>query len=73
MGRRKNRNKSGSVPHSRRVRAEGVPRAEPDLRRLGRALIDLAMAEAEAAAQAEHAARNCPDLEAIAADAEEAA
>ena len=38
----------------RRIRVQGIRRETPDLRRLARALIDLAQAEAEAAAQAEH-------------------
>lgn len=40
----------------RRIRVHGIRREQPDLRRLARALIDLAQAEAEAAAQAEHQA-----------------
>lgn len=38
----------------RRIRVKGVRRQPVDLRRLARALIELAQAEAEAAAQAEH-------------------
>jgi hypothetical protein len=40
---------------SRRVRVKGVRRSHPQLRKLARAMIDLAQAEAEAAAQVEHA------------------
>ena len=42
----------------RRIRVEGVRRETPDLRRLARALIDLA--QAEAAAQAEHETGGTP-------------
>jgi len=38
----------------RRIRVRGVRREATDLRRLARALIELAQAEAEAAAQADH-------------------
>lgn len=44
----------------RRIRVQGIRRETPDLRRLARALIDLAQAEAEAAAQAEHATGGKP-------------
>lgn len=44
---------------SRRVRVRGVRRNQPDLRKLGRALLDIAQAELEAEAQAEH--RRAPD------------
>lgn len=37
----------------RRIRVHGIRRVDPDLRRLARALIDLAQAEAEADAQRE--------------------
>ncbi|MCW2538721.1 MAG: hypothetical protein JWN95_446 [Frankiales bacterium] len=39
----------------RRISVRGVRRAEPDLRKLGRALIDLALAQAEADAEAQSA------------------
>jgi hypothetical protein len=40
----------------RRIRVRGIPREEPDLRKLSRALIELALsqAQAEADAEAEH-------------------
>ena len=38
----------------RQIRVKGVRRAEPDLRRLGRALIEFARMQAEAEAEAEH-------------------
>jgi len=39
----------------RRIRVRAIRRKEPDLRKLARALIELAQAQAEADAQAEHA------------------
>jgi hypothetical protein len=39
----------------RRIRVRGMRRDEPDLRKLARALINLAQAQAEADAQTEHA------------------
>ena len=41
----------------RRIRVKGVRRDPPDLRRLARALIELAQMEAEAQAEAEHKKR----------------
>ena len=38
----------------RRIRVLGVRRKDPDLRKLARAYIDLARAQAEAAAEAQH-------------------
>jgi hypothetical protein len=38
----------------RQIRVKGVKRSEPDLRRLGRALIEFARMQAEAEAEAEH-------------------
>lgn len=38
----------------RRIRVRGMRRKEPDLRKLARALIDLAHAQAEVDARAEH-------------------
>ena len=38
----------------RRIRVRAIRRKEPDLRKLARALIDLAQAQAEADAEAEH-------------------
>lgn len=38
----------------RRIRVRAIRRDKPDLRKLARALIDLAQAQAEAEAQAEH-------------------
>ncbi len=42
----------------RRIRVRGVRKDPPDLRRLGRALIELASLEAEEEAKADHKARN---------------
>jgi hypothetical protein len=42
----------------RRIRVRGIRRKDPDLRKLGRALIELAQAQAEADALAEHEVRN---------------
>ncbi len=49
----------------RRLRVRGVRRGDPDLKRLGRALIELATAEAEAAAQQDHEQRTAvpPDAD----------
>lgn len=41
----------------RRIRVRGVRRSELDVKRLARALIDLAQAQAEAEAEAEHKRR----------------
>lgn len=41
----------------RRIRVRGVRHAEPDLRKLARALIDLAQAQAEAEAEQQHKQR----------------
>lgn len=38
----------------RRIRVRGIRRREPDLRKLARALIDLAQAQAEAEAEQQH-------------------
>lgn len=40
--------------NEQRIRAKGIKRNKPDLRRLGRALIELAEAELEKEAQATH-------------------
>lgn len=42
----------------RRIRVRGIRRTDPDLRKLARALIDLALAEAEAEAEHEHRKRS---------------
>jgi hypothetical protein len=39
---------------ARRIRVRAIRREQPDLRKLARALIELAQAQAEAEAQAEH-------------------
>lgn len=39
---------------SRRVRVRGIRRKQPDLRKLGQALLDIVQAEAEAMAEQEH-------------------
>jgi hypothetical protein len=49
--------------HERRISVRGVRRAEPDLKKLSQALIALAIAEEERAAQAEHEHKQ-PDGEA---------
>lgn len=41
----------------RRIRVRGIRRAQPDIPKLARALIELAQAQAEAEARAEHQAR----------------
>jgi hypothetical protein len=41
----------------RRIRVRAIRREKPDLRKLARALIELAQAQAEAEAQAEHETR----------------
>lgn len=45
---------------SRRIRVRGIKRDPTDMRRLARALIELAQAEMEAEAQAEHEQRSAP-------------
>ena len=42
----------------RRIRVRGVRNGEPDLRKLARALIDLAQAQAEAEAEKQHKKRD---------------
>lgn len=42
---------------SRQLRVRGIRRKQPDLRKLGQALLDIVQAEAEAQAQREHDAR----------------
>ena len=42
----------------RRIRVRGIRRKDPDVRKLGRALIELAQAQAEADALAQHEAKN---------------
>lgn len=51
----------------RRIRVQGVRREKPDLRRLARALIDLAQAQAEADAQAAKPAQSKPGAKALSA------
>lgn len=46
--------RSGRRVRDRTVQARGVPRPDPDLRRMGKALIAFAIAEAEAKAAAEN-------------------
>ena len=45
---------------SRRIRVRGIRRKQPDLRKLGQALLDIVQAEAEALAEQEHR-RKQPD------------
>jgi hypothetical protein len=47
----------------RRIRVRGVRRSELDVKRLARALIDLAQAQAAAEAEAEHKRRECEGKE----------
>lgn len=42
------------MPRKRNIRVRGAPRKEPDVRKLGRALIALVQAQAEADAAAAH-------------------
>jgi hypothetical protein len=42
----------------RRIRVRGIRRKDPDLRKLARALVDLALAEAEAEAEEQHRRRS---------------
>lgn len=51
------RRKRSSHKQERRFRVRGVRRDPPDIRKLSKALIGLALAEAEREAQAEQAAR----------------
>lgn len=59
MGRKNRRSKQRRV--ERRFRVRGVRRDPPDIRKLGKALISLAQAEAEKQAQAEHEAHQQDD------------
>lgn len=53
-GKKPKRTKKTSPRRQHHLRVRGIRRAEPDLRRLGRVLIDLAIADAEAAAERDH-------------------
>jgi hypothetical protein len=53
MASKSRRKKDGRRPE-RRISVRAVRRDPPDLKKLSRALIDLAIAQAEAEAQAEH-------------------
>ncbi|WP_127466444.1 hypothetical protein [Streptomyces sp. B27] len=55
--RRKGNNKAHRAREERRFTVRGIRRDPPDIRKLAKALIGLAMAEAEREAQAEQAAR----------------
>lgn len=57
MSRTFHHGKKGGRRDDSRIRVRGIRRETPDLRRLARALIELAQAEAEAAAQADHEAK----------------
>ena len=58
MTSKQRRNRKGHLRNEeRRFTVRGVRRDPPDIGKLSRALIGLAMAEAERQAQAEHAAR----------------
>lgn len=61
MASRRKRNRNNRLPREeRRFTVRGVRREPPDIRKLSRALIGLAMAEAEREAQAEQAVRQVP-------------
>lgn len=53
----KDSQKTGSRRGERHISVRAVPRDQPDLRKLSRALIQLAMAQAESDAQAQAAKR----------------
>ena len=53
----KDSKKAGNRRRERHISVRAVPKDEPDLRKLSRALIQLAMAQAEADAQAQAAKR----------------
>lgn len=57
MTNRKNYPRRRKTPHQRRVIVRGIRRSEIDTKKLARALLALVEAQAEAAAQAEHEAR----------------
>jgi len=58
MAPKRKRDRSNRIPREeRRFTVRGIRRDPPDIRKLSRALIGLAMAEAEREAQAERAAR----------------
>lgn len=57
MNENRSRKRKGGHQPGRRIVVRGERRKEPDLRKLARALIDVAQAQAEADAQASHDAR----------------
>ncbi|WP_431230437.1 hypothetical protein [Paenarthrobacter nicotinovorans] len=58
---KKARRRSTRAPHQeRRIRVIGVQRERPDLRKLSRAVIAMAQADAERAAQSEHESNRRP-------------
>ena len=48
---------------SRRIRVRGIRRTQPDLRKLGHALLEIVQAEAEAEAEQEHKRRRAKVIE----------
>jgi hypothetical protein len=58
MASKRRNNKNGQRREERRITIRGVRRDPPDIRKLSKALISLAMAEAERQAQAEHATKS---------------
>jgi hypothetical protein len=66
---RRGNNKERRGREERRFAVRGIRRDPPDIRKLAKALIGLAMAEAEREAQAQQAARQ-PEAEATSADPE---
>lgn len=57
MAKNRRNKKGGSRKEERRLTVRGIRRDPPDIKKLSRALIGLAMAEAERQAQAEQTAR----------------
>ena len=57
MAKRPRHKKGGSHSEERRLTVRGIRRDPPDIKKLSRALIGLAMAEAERQAQAEQVAK----------------
>ncbi|TNC23705.1 hypothetical protein [Amycolatopsis alkalitolerans] len=60
---KKKRNNSSRSSEERRYTVRGVRRDPVDVSKLSKALIGLAMAQAEREAQAEHASRSADDVE----------
>ncbi|MGW0821945.1 hypothetical protein [Streptomyces sp. NPDC002845] len=65
MGKRKRNSKSLREKRERRLMVRGIRRDPPDMQKLGRALLSLAQAEAERAAQEQHNAGQGADRSAV--------